>query len=46
MLYVIAIYWPFLLATLLIGGFIGWWYQDPLSADDVTAWLERGPDEP
>ena len=46
MLYVIATYWPFLLVTLLIGGFVGWWYQDRRSADDVTAWLERGPDKP
>jgi hypothetical protein len=46
MLYVIAAYWPFLFLALLFGLFIGWWFQDPRSADDVTAWLEPGADEP
>jgi len=46
MLYVIAAYWPFLLAALLIGVAAGWWYQDPRSGEDVTAWLEREVDEP
>jgi hypothetical protein len=46
MFYVIATYWPFLLVALLIGGLVGWWYQDPRGADDATAWLERGPDKP
>ncbi len=46
MLYVIVSYWPFLLLSLLAGVVVGWWFQDPRSADDVTAWLERGPDEP
>ena len=46
MLYLIAAYWPFLVAALCVGVAVGWWYQDPRSADDVTAWLERGPDEP
>ncbi len=46
MLYVIAAYWPFMLVTLLVGAAVGWWYQDPRNADVVTAWLERGPDEP
>jgi hypothetical protein len=46
MFYVIAAYWPFLLLALLVGVFVGWWYQDPRSVDDVTAWLERGPHEP
>lgn len=45
MLYVIAAYWPFLLITLLIGAAVGWWYQDPRAVDDLTAWLEREPDE-
>jgi hypothetical protein len=46
MLYVIGIYWPYLIAALVAGVSIGWWYQDPRSADDATAWLERGLDEP
>jgi hypothetical protein len=45
MLYVLASYWPFLLIALVIGMAVGWWYQDPRSADDVTAWLEREADE-
>jgi hypothetical protein len=44
MLYLIAAYWPFIVAALCVGVAVGWWYQDPRSADDVTAWLERGPD--
>ncbi len=46
MLYVIAAYWPFVLLTLVVGFAVGWWYQDPRRADELTAWLERGPDEP
>jgi len=46
MFYLIAAYWPFLLVTLVIGVAIGWWYQDTRSADDLTAWLEHGPDDP
>lgn len=45
MLYLIAAYWPFIVAALCVGVAVGWWYQDPRSADDVTAWLERGPDK-
>lgn len=44
MLYVIGAYWPFILIAVLVGLCVGWWYQDPRSADDATAWLERGPD--
>jgi hypothetical protein len=46
MLYEMIGYWPFFLAALLAGAAVGWWYQDPRSADDATAWLERGPEEP
>ena len=46
MLYVIATYWPFLVVALVAGAMVGWWYQDPRSADEMTAWLERGADEP
>ncbi len=45
MLYVIANYWPFLAVALAVGVVVGWWYQNPRSADEMTAWLERGPDE-
>jgi hypothetical protein len=45
MLYVVGAYWPYLIAALLVGVAVGWWYQDPRSADDATAWLERGFDE-
>ena len=45
MIYVLAIYWPFLVAALVCGMLVGWWFQDPRSADDATAWLEPGPDE-
>jgi hypothetical protein len=45
MFYLIAAYWPFLLVTLVIGAAVGWWNQDTHSVDDLTAWLERGPDE-
>ena len=45
MLYVIANYWSFLLAALLIGVVVGWWAEDPRRADDLAAWLEHGPDE-
>jgi hypothetical protein len=46
MLYLLASYWPFLLAALLAGVIVGWWFQDPHRADEMTAWLERGRDEP
>ncbi len=46
MLYVIAQYWPFIVAAFALGVLVGWWYQDPRSADDATAWLEPGRDEP
>ena len=46
MLYLIGAYWPFLLAALAAGIAAGWWYRDPRSADEVSAWLEREPDEP
>lgn len=45
MLDVIAIYWPFMAMVLVIGIGVGWWAQDSHSVDDLTAWLERGPDE-
>jgi hypothetical protein len=45
MIYVVAAYWPFLIAALGLGVMIGWWFQDPRSADDATAWLEQGSDE-
>ncbi len=45
-LYLIISYWPYLVAALVAGVVFGWWYQDPRSADDVTAWLERGSEEP
>jgi hypothetical protein len=45
MLYLIAAYWPFLLAALLIGIAVGWWSRNPRSVDEMTAWLERGLDE-
>ena len=45
MLYVLSVYWPFLIAALVLGVAVGWWFQDPRSADDATAWLEQGPDE-
>lgn len=45
MLYLVSIYWPFMLGALGLGVLIGWWYQDPRSADDLTAWLESEPDE-
>ena len=45
MLYVIEAYWPFLLVMALIGACIGWWYQDARAVDDLTAWLEREPDD-
>ena len=31
---------------ILAGIAAGWWYRDPRSADEVSAWLERGDDEP
>ena len=46
MFYVLATYWPFMLLMLAIGVAVGWWYQDPRSVDDLTACLERGPDDP
>ncbi len=44
MLYLIGVYWPFMLVALALGFAIGWWFQDPRSADDATAWLESEPD--
>lgn len=46
MLYLLGAYWPFLAFALLLGIGIGWWNQDPRSADEATAWLEGGTDEP
>jgi len=43
---ILAIYWPYLVLALVVGIGVGWWYSDPRSADDLTAWLERGADEP
>jgi hypothetical protein len=43
--YLFVAYWPFLIAVLAAGVAVGWWSQDPHSADDMTAWLERGLDE-
>lgn len=45
MVYLIEAYWPFILIALAVGAAVGWWFQDPRSADDATVWLERGPDE-
>ena len=45
MLYLIGSYWPFLLSALAIGLLVGWWTQDPRSADDLAAWLAHGPEE-
>ena len=45
MLYVIHIYWPFLIVAFVVGICVGWWFQDPRSADDETVWLEPGPDD-
>ena len=45
MTYLIGTYWPFLLASLAIGAALGWWNRDRRSVDDMTAWLEDGPDE-
>jgi hypothetical protein len=46
MVYLFEAYWPFILIALGVGVAVGWWFQDPRSADDATVWLERGPDEP
>ena len=46
MLYLIGAYWPFLLASLAAGIAAGWWYCDPRSADEVSAWLDPGTGEP
>ena len=46
MLYDVLVFWPFLLLALVLGLLVGWWYQDPRSVDDATAWLARGPDDP
>jgi hypothetical protein len=45
MLYLIGAYWPFLLLALAGGVVAGWWYCDPRSGDEVSAWLERGSDD-
>lgn len=46
MIYLIVMYWPFLVAALLGGLAVGWWNQDPRSADDAEVWLEPGSEEP
>ena len=46
MQFVIAAYWPYLIGALLAGAAVGWWNHDRRSIDDLTAWLERGFDEP
>lgn len=46
MVYLIEAYWPFILIALGVGAAVGWWFQDPRSADDATVWLEGGPGEP
>lgn len=46
MIYLIVMYWPFVLVALLAGLAIGWWFQDPRSADDASVWLEPGADKP
>jgi len=46
MAYIFSAYWPFMIGVLVAGIAVGWWSQDPHSVDDLTAWLERGPDEP
>jgi hypothetical protein len=46
MLYLFAMYWPFLVAALAAGIGIGWWHQDERSADELAAWLDHGLDEP
>jgi len=46
MLYTLSTYWPFMIAALVAGVAVGWWSQDRHSVDDLTAWLERGSDEP
>ena len=43
MLYLIGAYWPFVLLALVFGIAVGWWYWQPRSVDDATAWLEREP---
>lgn len=45
MLDIVDIYWPYLIAAFVVGIAVGWWFQCPRSADDETAWLERGWDE-
>lgn len=44
-IYLVVMYWPFLVASLIAGIAVGWWYQDPRSADDASAWLEPGTEE-
>lgn len=46
LLEIIGVYVPYLVAALLAGVAVGWWFQDPRSADDATAWLERGLGDP
>jgi hypothetical protein len=45
MILVILTYWPFMLVALGLGMCVGWWFQDPRSADDETVWLEPGSDD-
>ena len=46
MIYVVGQYWLFLLLAAVAGIGVGWWFQSPRSVDQVTAWLERGTEEP
>lgn len=41
----LSTYWPFVVASLMIGIAVGWWNRDRRSIDDVSAWLEDGSDE-
>jgi hypothetical protein len=45
MLYVVEMYWPYLVAAVVLGICVGWWFQDSRSADDMTVWLEPGRDD-
>ena len=46
MIDLVTTYWPFMASVLALGFAVGWWSEDPRSVDDLTAWLERGSDEP
>lgn len=45
MLFVVAMYWPWLAAAFAAGVGVGWWFQDSRSADDMTVWLKPGRGE-